>query len=310
MRKSLPVFDASLRIYRQTVKRVRPAHLAMHRLMAGLVIPLLEQAKDFKTIPEDPFWFRLELLTQRHEMETRRQLTRLMRPGMVILDVGAHVGYYTRLFAVGTGASGRVIAFEPHPRTHQTLRDNLRRLDNVTALQVAVAESAGQAELYDYLMMSASGSLHYDESMAALQREQMSESDVAPRRQGDFEMQTYRVATAPIDQCLAEMNIKQVDLVKMDIEGAEMGALRGMKQTIARSPRLNLVMEYNPQALQAFGHEPTDALRETLGMGFARVQAIEADGSLSDWTDDAAALRRRTAAMLEDMGVVNLLFQR
>ena len=304
------MFDASLRIYRQTVKRVRPAHLAMHRLMAGLVIPLLEQANHFKTIPEDPFWFRLELLTRRHEMETRRQLTRLMRPGMVILDVGAHVGYYTRLFAVGTGASGRVIAFEPHPRTHQTLRDNLRRLDNVTALQVAVAESAGQAELYDYLMMSASGSLHYDESMAALQREQMSESDVAPRRQDDFEMQTYRVATAPIDQCLAEMNIKRVDLVKMDIEGAEMGALRGMKQTIAHSPGLILVMEYNPQALQAFGHEPTDALRETLEMGFARMQAIEADGSLSDWTDDAAALRRRTAAMLEDMGVVNLLFQR
>lgn len=310
MRKSLPVFDASLRIYRQTVKRVRPAHLAMHRLMAGLVIPLLEQAKDFKTIPEDPFWFRLELLTKRHEIETRRQLTRLMRPGMVILDVGAHVGYYTRLFAVGTGDSGRVIAFEPHPRTHRTLQDNLRRLDNVTALQVAVAESAGQAELYDYLMMSASGSLHYDEAMAALQREQMGESDVAPRRQDGFEMQKYRVATAAIDQCLAEMNIKQVDLVKMDIEGAEMGALRGMRQTIARSPGLILVMEYNPQALQAFGHEPTDALRETLEMGFARVQAIEADGSLSDWTDDAAALRRRTAAMLEDMGVVNLLFQR
>ena len=304
------MFDASLRIYRQTVKRVRPAHLAMHRLMAGLVIPLLEQANHFKTIPEDPFWFRLELLTKRHEMETRRQLARLMRPGMVILDVGAHVGYYTRLFAAGTGASGRVIAFEPHPRTHRTLRDNLRRLDNVTALQVAVAESAGQAELYDYLMMSASGSLHYDESMAALQREQMSESDVAPRRQDDFEMQTYRVATAPIDQCLAEMNIEQVDLVKMDIEGAEMGALRGMKQTIAHSPGLILVMEYNPQALQAFGHEPTDALQETLEMGFARMQAIEADGSLSDWTDDAAALRRRTAAMLEDMGVVNLLFQR
>lgn len=304
------MFDASLRIYRQTVKRVRPAHLAMHRLMAGLVIPLLEQANNFKTIPEDPFWFRLELLTRRHEIETRRHLMRLMRPGMVILDVGAHVGYYTRLFAAGTGASGRVIAFEPHPRTHQTLQDNLRRLDNVTALQVAVAESAGQAELYDYLMMSASGSLHYDESMAALQREQMSESDVAPRRQDGFEMQTYRVATAAIDQCLAEMNIKRVDLVKMDIEGAEMGALRGMKQTIAHSPGLILVMEYNPQALQAFGHEPADALRETLEMGFARMQAIEADGSLSDWTDDAAALRRRTAAMLEDMGVVNLLFQR
>ena len=306
----MPVFDASLRLYRKTLKRFRPAHLAMHRLMGHVIMPLLEYANDFKTIPEDPFWFRLELLTQGHEMATRRQLARLIRPGMVILDVGAHVGYYTRLFAAGTGDSGRVIAFEPHPRTHRTLQDNLRRLSNVTALQVAAAEEAGCAELYDYLMMSASGSLHYDENIAALQQAQMNESDVAPRRQGGFEMQTYRVATAAIDECLQEMGIGQVDLVKMDIEGAEIAALRGMKQTIANSPGLCLVMEYNPQALQAFGYAPTEALDEVLRLGFGRMQAIEADGSLCDWTGDAAARRRRTDALLDGMGVVNLLFRR
>ena len=304
------VFDSSLKLYRKTVKRFRPAHIATHRLMDHLVIPLLERANDFRTIPEDPFWFRLELLTKRHEIETARQLQKLIRPGMVILDVGAHVGYYTRLFAALTGASGRVIAFEPHPRTHKVLQDNLRRLSNVTALQVAVAEEAGTAELYDYLMMSASGSLHYDESIAALQQAQMNESDVAPRRQGDFEMQKYRVETVTIDQCLREMGIGQADLVKMDIEGAEMGALRGMKRTVAGSPGLSLIMEYNPQALQAFGYEPIQALREVLGLGFGRMQAIEADGSLRDWTDDAAAVRRRTDALLEGMGVMNLLFSR
>ena len=304
------VFDSSLKLYRKTMKRFRPAHLAMHRLMNRLVIPLLERANDFKTIPEDPFWFRLELLTKRHEIGTARQLRQLIQPGMVILDVGAHVGYYTRLFAALTGAGGRVIAFEPHPRTHQALQGNLRRLPNVTALQVAVAETAGAAELYDYLMMSASGSLHYDASMAALQQAQMNESDVAPRRQGGFEMQKYRVETVTIDQCLLEMGIERADLVKMDIEGAEMNALRGMKRTIAHSPKLYLIMEYNPHALQAFGYEPIDALREVLALGFGRMQAIEPDGSLRDWTDDAAEVRRRTDALLAGMGVMNLLFRR
>ena len=157
--------------------------------------------------------------------------------------------------------------------------------------------------------MSASGSLHYDESLADLQRAQMSEQDVAPRGHAEFEMQKFRVATVSIDGCLRELGIERVDFVKMDIEGAELGALRGMRRTIAASPGLQLVMEYNPGALQAFGHDPQAALREILGMGFRRVQAIEADGSLRDWSDDAALVDRETARMLGSMGVVNLLFR-
>ena len=114
-------FNSSLSLYRKTVKRLRPAHIAMHRLMDRLLMPALERRYDFKTIPEDPFWFRLELLTGRHELETANLLRRLVRPGMIALDVGAHVGYYTRLLARLTGAGGRVIAFEPHPRTQQVL---------------------------------------------------------------------------------------------------------------------------------------------------------------------------------------------
>lgn len=302
------LFDSSLRLYRKTLKRIRPAHIAMHRLMDRALIPWLERRYDFKTIAEDPFWFRLELLTGRHEIETARQLEQLARPGAVTLDVGAHIGYYTRLLSGLTGPTGRVIAFEPHPRTHQVLRQNLRNSANVTALQLAVAEREGSAELYDYLMMSASGSLHYDESLADLQRAQMSAQDVAPRGRDGFEMQRYRVRTAAIDDCLRELGIERVDLVKMDIEGAELAALRGMRRTIGASPGLQLVMEYNPGALTAFGLEPAAALQEVLGMGFRRVAAIEADGSLRDWTDDAGLIERETARMLGEMGVVNLLF--
>ena len=296
------LFDSSLSLYRKTVKRVRPAHIAVHRMLDRLLIPYLEHRNDFKTVPEDPFWFRLELLTGRHEIETAQQLRKLIEPGMVALDVGAHVGYYTRQLSDLTGSTGCVIAFEPHPRTHRVLQHNLRRLPNVTALQAAVAEHDGSAALYDYLMMSASGSLHYDESLAQQQRSQMSAHDVAPRGQSEFEMQKYQVETVTIDGCLQGLGITKVDFVKMDIEGAEIAALRGMKRSIAASPGLKLVMEYNPQALRAFGYEPQEALREVLGMGFRRVQAIEADGSLRDWTD-AALVARETERMLAGMAV-------
>ncbi|MCY4018127.1 MAG: FkbM family methyltransferase [Chloroflexi bacterium] len=302
------LFDSSLSLYRKTVKRVRPAHIAMHRLMDRVLMPALERRYNFKTIPEDPFWFRLELLTGQHEVETAQLLRRLVKPGMIALDVGAHVGYYTRLLSRLTGARGRVIAFEPHPQTHQVLRHNTRALANATPLQVAVAEAAGSAELYDYLMMSASGSLHYDESLADLQRARMDAWDIAPRGGEAFEMQRFQVETATIDACLAELGIGRVDMVKMDIEGAELGALRGMRDTIVASPGMALVMEYNPSALKAFGHEPEAALAEALGMGFRQVEAIEADGALRDW-GDARLVARETARMLGDMSVVNLLFK-
>ena len=302
-------FELGLKLYRKTLKRFRPAHIAMHRLMDGLVLPGLERALDFQTIADDPFWFRLELLTGQHERETRRLLERLARPGMIALDVGAHIGYHSRLLAGRVGAEGRVIAMEPHPGTQLALRRNTRDLPNVTALQVAAAETGGQAELHDYLMMSASGSLHYDEGLATQQRERMGADDLAPRGGPGFEPQRYAVRTVAIDDCLAELGIGRVDIVKMDIEGAELAALRGMRRAIAESPGLALVMEYNPSALAAFGHEPVAALEEALGLGFGRVEAIEADGSLRDW-GDGALVERETEGLLAGMGVVNLLLRK
>ncbi|MBN1287223.1 MAG: FkbM family methyltransferase [Anaerolineae bacterium] len=303
-------FDASLDLYRKTIKRIRPLHLAVHRLMTHGVIPALERLKGFQTIPDDPFWFRLNLVTGRHEFETVQVVERLLRPGMTVLDIGAHAGYYARRCAEWVGPGGRVFAFEPHPRTFEVLRRNVARLGNVTPVRAAVAEREGVAELYDYLIMSASGSLHYDRDLLELQKARVGDADIAPRIRTDFPVETFTVRTVKVDGYLAGQGVARVDVVKMDIEGAEMHALRGMPATIAGSPGLALVMEYNPKALKAFGFEPEAALAETLGMGFARVQAIEPGGRLVDLTHDAAAVAQLTARLLDDMGVMNLLFTR
>lgn len=304
----MSVLDTSVSFYRKTVKRLRPAHKAVHWLVTGSVIPVMERMKSFYTMPDDPLWFRVELLTNRHEIETTRVIDGLVKPGMTVLDIGAHVGYYARRCSVLAGDSGKIYAFEPHPRTYQTLMRNLKKTSNVTALQAAVAEEEGTAELYDYLMMSASGSLHYDESLENLQKSHIAESDIAPRIGKDFEMQKFTVRTVKIDDYLAELGVTQVDVIKMDIEGAEIGALRGMKQTIANSPNLALVMEYNPAALKAFEHEPQSAFKEVMDMGFTRVRAIHEDGTIKDITNDNATLNSMTEALMKEMGVVNLLF--
>jgi hypothetical protein len=94
----------------------------------------------------------------------------------------------------------------------------------------------------------------------------------------------------------------------MDIEGAEIGALRGLRRTIAQSPGLQLIMEYNPQALKAFGHDPAAAFDEVLALGFTRAQIVHEDGTLSDVQRDALAAL--TGQLMQNMGVVNVLLTR
>ncbi|MGB1286001.1 MAG: FkbM family methyltransferase [Aggregatilineales bacterium] len=303
------LLDSSLNLYRRTLKRFRPAHRAVHQIMTHGLIPILERNAHFQTMPDDPFWFRVELLTGRHEPGTTTQIKRLSQPGMTMLDIGAHVGYYTRMCAKIAGDTGQIVAFEPHPRNHKMLRGNLSGQNNVIFQQLAVAAGEGSAELHDYLMMSASGSLHYDESLRDVQKASL--TGIAPRNTDEFQSQTFTVRTRAVDDVLTESNINEVHLIKMDIEGAEMGALRGMKQIIQQSPRLNLIMEYNPMGLQAFDNDPLDSLREVLAMGFTSMQVIDdKDGSLTDYTDNFDAIHTITETLKENMGVVNLLFSR
>ncbi len=308
--RRLQVFNAGLNLYRRTLKRFRPAHVAVHWILTHTAIPLLERMRHFKTMPDDPFWFRLELLMYQHEPETVACLRTLVQPGMTVLDVGAHVGYYARMSARIVGETGRVIAFEPHPRNFSVLQGNVADYPQVTLFQRAAAETEGTAELFDYLMMSASGSLHYDESLRDVQMAHTSEQDVAPRLDGDFQMQTFHVRTTPIDEALAELGVKTVDVVKMDIEGAEMSALLGMRQTIQRSPGLKLIMEYNPLGLKAFGHNPASAVRDVLNLGFDRVEVLEANGTRTDYTHDEPGMQRLTTRLMQNMGVTNLLFSK
>ena len=267
--KPMPFLDASLKLYRKTLKRYKPAHLAMHRLMDELVLPALERRQDFQDHRRRSLLVSAGACSPGGTKLRRRHACGGWRSRAWQRWISArHIGYFTRLLSQLTGADGQVIAFEPHPRTGATLRRNTRDLPNTRVMQAAVADSNGSAELHDYLMMSASGSLSLDESLARQQRGQMGAGDFTPRSQPGFEARSYTVDTVSIDACLGALGIQTIDLIKMDIEGAELSALRGMKKTIANSPDLALVMEYNPAALMAFGHAPEAALHEALGLGF------------------------------------------
>ena len=73
---------------------------------------------------------------------------------MVILDIGANIGFYTRILSSLTGPTGKVHAFEPDPVNYAHLRDATRNLSNVTTHQLAVGEMTGKIKLFRSRMLN------------------------------------------------------------------------------------------------------------------------------------------------------------
>jgi len=173
----------------------------------------------------------------------------VIRRGMVVLDIGAFVGWYALLAARKVGDEGKVYAFEPDPRNFELLNENLRlnRVDSrVVRLPRAVSDKAGEQQFF----------LHGgDQSRSSL---------IAS---GGADKSTS-VTTVVLDDFL-ERNLT-VDVIKMDIEGGEVNALRGMRETLARAaPTIKLFVECNPGSLQYAGESAQSLIAELRQLGFS-----------------------------------------
>jgi FkbM family methyltransferase len=270
-------------LYRRTVKKIKPLR-DLGNAAGSLVVSVISSAKDFEVVEDDPLWFRLELLTRAYESETVEIVRRIAKPGMTALDIGAHVGYYTRLLSKLAGDAGRVIAFEPHPRTVAKLRHNVRQLKNVTVERVAVTDKEGDDALYDVLPDSGGASLRYDPNQDGYMKERLAGRELAPRVMENLPMLSYVVKTVPLDSYLCQRNSERVDFIKMDIEGAEASAVRGMERTVGRSGPLRMIMEFNPAALRTFGADPLELWGTLRRLGF-RVMVINGRHGLQPLSD-------------------------
>lgn len=178
-------------------------------------------------------------------------MTKLLRPGMTVVDVGAHAGYYSLLAARVVGPTGRVVSFEPSPDNFALLTENIKLnqlSQTIHAENAALAAAAGEADLFlsthntgDHRIYS---TLRDDDEMF---------NAGAPRR-------SVRVPVVSLDDYLSRQDISQVDMIKIDVQGAEMGVLSGMKQTLLHSPHLLLFTEFWPHGLLRFGTEPQAVL--------------------------------------------------
>jgi FkbM family methyltransferase len=204
------------------------------------------------------------LLKGSYERYTRKLFVQALEPGGRALDVGAHIGYYTLLAGRAVGSSGRVYAFECDPANYRFLRHNVAlngMKDRVRAVPKAAAESAGVRPFFAQTANSLQSSLWNDGTGA--------------RR--------IAVETVAVDEVVGG---EPIDVVKIDVEGAEVHALRGMRKTIERAERLALFVECNPGALAAAGVSVAELLDELASLGLDVEVIREKERRLEPATDE------------------------
>jgi FkbM family methyltransferase len=188
--------------------------------------------------------------------------------GAVVIDVGANAGLYTLLAAAGVGEAGKVIAVEPSPRERQALRDNLdlnpRLARRVRIIPAALHDHAGEADL---LVATAANSGHNTLGAFCYDHTVLHERRAVPLRR--------------LDDIVAEHRLTRVDLIKMDVEGAEWFALRGAEQTLRRYQPA-LILELSDAALECQGCTRSQVVTFLRDLGYAFRHFATADGRPSD----------------------------
>lgn len=191
---------------------------------------------------------------QRGEKEpfTAELFARSVREGATVIDGGSYLGFYALLAARRIGPEGTVFAFEPNPELFEAMRRNVHENgfdDRVIPLPVGIGADRGRSRFY------------------------IDEGDGS--KSSLFEPQRLRDVTVAESMSLDEvLGAQPVDLIKLDIEGGEVDALRGMRETLASSSDPTLIVECNPSALARAGRSARTLLRELDAAGL-EVEAID-----------------------------------
>ena len=192
------------------------------------------------------------------EADVMKLLARTLRPGDTFVDVGAHVGFHSVLAGQLVGPAGKVFAVEPAPWALELLRANVWRhgLD-VRVLPFAASDAAGTVRLA--LEETHRSGAHLTEAQDAVE-----------------------VQAAPLDELLPDL---AVDVLKVDVEGAEPLVLRGARGLLARSPRLLAVIEFRDER-HLSGESPAEVLDFYQSLCFEPC-LLRRNGDLAPATADA-----------------------
>lgn len=261
------------------VKGLRPLYLAARRLLLGTGISTVPPFSWIKQatlrglrgkdrVPVLGSWMRRDpgdrlnlAVNGIYEPVDTAFVGRVVQSGDTVVDVGANIGYYTCYLARLVGPSGQVVAFEPAPDLIEILRDNVayNGYANVQLENKAVTEKTGPLTLYMEEGRPEDNRIFKDEQDAAIRSEHVVDG--------------IRLDDIPF------LSEHPPAFIKMDIQGAEIYAIRGMRRLLQESPQVCVLLEYWPYGLTRAGFRPEELLEELWATGL-EVRRVAEDGRL------------------------------
>lgn len=259
---------------------------------------LLDRKREIVPLPFGSYQFSLNLaerglqssfyyfLPEYYESETQRYIRHSVRPGMITVDVGAHVGLLTVLLAYQVGPHGKVYSFEPEAKNFLSLKRNLElnHLTWVSPLPVALSNRTGE----DVLVINLS------DAGAALK-------EVLGTRQRPADISQEKVQTMTLDDFVEREGIRKIDLIKIDAEESEPLVLEGGKRTFEKGIVSEAICEIHSSHKQ-----------HTAGRDCVR-KAFYAHGYKSFVLNPALSKKSFLAELFPDEpveGLQNILFQK
>jgi FkbM family methyltransferase len=205
-----------------------------------------------------------------YEPHVRRVLSDILRPGQTFLDIGANIGYFSMLAAHLVGETGRVIAIEPNPENCLLIRSSLAT-NGFRHVDVYPYAAGSEPAMFMLEVEGSNGRLVPLEGRPALSRLR------------------FLVPVTPLDGLLGEL--PRLDLIKIDIEGAEPMAFAGMQAALKRH-RPVIISEFSPAMLRATSRvEPQAYLAILRDLGY-QLAVINPDGSTTPLPAEYAAVEQ------------------
>jgi FkbM family methyltransferase len=174
-----------------------------------------------------PIYAAFKAVTDKAE---RQLLAETLKPGSVVVDAGANIGIYSQFLSTRVGPDGVVHSFEPHPSNFERLQEAVGDLSNVRLNKAAVSNESGPAVLY------LSETLNVDHRTYPCPDETRVALPIRAIKLDDY--------FKPDDR---------VDLIKLDIQGYELHALRGATRLLADNLEIKLLFEFWPYGLTGAG---------------------------------------------------------
>lgn len=236
-----------------------------------------------RTDPQGPT---LEHLADHYEVFETHLFKKMIEKGNTILDLGAHIGYYTIIYSMATGNEGLIYAFEPEKENYSFLLKNIDLnccADNIIAVMKAASDVNGQEKLY-----------------------------LSPIDKGDYRLydsgdnrKNVTVESVRLDDFFKDPS-RGIDIIKMDIQGSEFKAMRGAKRILDENKdHIKIVSEFSPYMLKKAGEDPSDYLEYLLSYGLSVYD-------IHDWerTLEKMTVRRIMEKYDHGQHFTNLLFIR